>query len=604
MSGLVPLSRHAAAAALAALALAVPGAAAAHAAEPIMPLGQVQKGMRCTALSVLQGTEISSFDAEVVDVVAGDPAAEAPRILLRFSGPAIERTGVGPGFSGSPVSCPDGDGTMRVIGAISESVGEYGGTLALATPIEAVLGEPVEPPVARPGSPRASSVAAARGARPLRAPLSISGLSPRVARVLSRAAARRGHVLYAAPGRPRAAAFGPQQLRPGSAMAAGLASGDLTAGAVGTVAYVDGDRVWAFGHPLDGAGRRSLFLQDAYVFAVVNNPVQVESVSTYKLAAPGHDVGVLSGDGFSAVVGRLGRLPDRFPVKVVARDEDTGRQRVLDVQVADETAVGLPTGTSSLALAGGGAIAQAASAVLGSAPARQTGELCARIKIRERKAPLRFCNRYVTRGGGEDAGLGAAGGMVSDFAEAATAVDEFNFARLRIESVEANVKIRRGLRQAFLLRVTGPSVVRRGRTVRLRVRTQEVRGTPRWRTVRVRVPRGMPAGERLLTLDGVPADSAGGLEVDLGSLLFGEDEGAAADPGDEAGPRTIRRLARRISGISRYDGVRASFQPPGEEGGPDDSPGGAEGIARRGRRVLRDPDLRLSGRVRLRVEVR
>jgi hypothetical protein len=149
-------------AALAALLAGVAAAPAAAAGDPIMPLGQVSKGMRCTAYSVIQGTEISSFDAEVVDVVAGDRATEAPRILLRFSGPAIDRTGVGPGFSGSPIYCPDSEGRQRVIGAISESVGEYGGTLALATPIEQVLGQPVEPPTGTAASrwPRPSASAA------------------------------------------------------------------------------------------------------------------------------------------------------------------------------------------------------------------------------------------------------------------------------------------------------------------------------------------------------------------------------------------------------------------------------------------------------------
>ena len=113
-------------------------AAPASAGDPIMPLGEVSPGMECTAYSVLQGTTISSFDARVVDIVAGDAAAEAPRILVRFSGPAIDDTGVGPGFSGSPIYCGG-----RVIGAISESVGEYGGSLALATPIEAIVGTPV-----------------------------------------------------------------------------------------------------------------------------------------------------------------------------------------------------------------------------------------------------------------------------------------------------------------------------------------------------------------------------------------------------------------------------------------------------------------------------
>ena len=405
-----------------------------------------------------------------------------------------------------------------MIGAISEAIGEYGGLQALATPIESIVAQPVDPPTGAVSS-------APRGGRELAAPISLTGLSPRVGRIFSRAARRGGKLLYAAPGRPRAAAFPFQQLRPGASMAAGLASGDVTAGAVGTVAYVDGDKVWGFGHPLEGTGRRSLFLQDAYVFSVINNPVGVEGATTYKLAAPGHDVGILSGDGFAAVAGRLGVLPERIPMKIVAADQDTGRQRVYNIQIADETALQLPSGSSPLALVGSSAVAQAAATVLGSTPSRQTGEMCARIAVRERKAPFRFCNRYVVRGasGGEE-GLGAGSAMVTDFVEAVTALDEFNFRTLHVTGVEVNVKVRRGLKQAFLLDARGPSVVRRGRTARIRVRVQEVRGEPRWRTLRVRVPRSIPRGERRLVLEGTPSDAAGGLELDLGQLLFGSGE--------------------------------------------------------------------------------
>src|SRR4051794_41324799 len=117
-----------------------------------MPLSQVQRGMHCTARSVIHGTDISTFDTEVLDVVAGNAADDA-RILIRVSGPAVDDTGIGPGFSGSPVYCPDGDGVARVIGAISEGIGEYGNKVALATPIEQMLAEPVSPPAAPPPPP-------------------------------------------------------------------------------------------------------------------------------------------------------------------------------------------------------------------------------------------------------------------------------------------------------------------------------------------------------------------------------------------------------------------------------------------------------------------
>src|SRR5262245_22067647 len=117
-------------------------ASTAAAGDPIMPLAQVQPGMQCTGYSVVQGTTISSFDVKVLDVVDGDPASDGPRILFEVSGPAVDATGIGPGFSGSPIYCPDGQGVSRNIGAISQSIGEYGGTAGLATPIEQMLANP------------------------------------------------------------------------------------------------------------------------------------------------------------------------------------------------------------------------------------------------------------------------------------------------------------------------------------------------------------------------------------------------------------------------------------------------------------------------------
>ena len=110
-----------------------------------MPLWQVSAGMRCTGYSVVQGTTISSFNVDVLDVAGGE-ATSGARILIGVSGPAVDATGIGPGFSGSPIYCPDGAGTNRVIGAISESINEYGGKAALATPIDAIIGTPVDVP--------------------------------------------------------------------------------------------------------------------------------------------------------------------------------------------------------------------------------------------------------------------------------------------------------------------------------------------------------------------------------------------------------------------------------------------------------------------------
>jgi hypothetical protein len=574
------------AAQLALLATAAP----ALAGDPIMPLGDVRAGMECTGYSVVKGTAISSFAVTIEAVVAGDKLAQSPRLLIRASGPAVDATGLGPGFSGSPIYCPGDDGVQRVAGAVSESVGEYGGKVALATPIEAILGEPVDPPAGARSAP-----ALLRSARPIATPLTIGGLSTPIASRVRRAAAKAGRTVYAIPAAPRADGPAPPP-QPGSSIAAGLASGDVTASAVGTVAYVDGDRVWAFGHPLDSVGRRDLFLQDAFVYTVVNNPLGTQDAQSYKLAAPGADIGMLTSDGINAVAGRLGVLPDRFPLQIVAQDLDTGRVQSTDVQLADETVIGLPTGASALSAVGPIAVAQAAYGILGGAPLRQSGTMCVRFTVREAKRPLRFCNSYVGGGGGSQELAGAP--LVADFGEAVSLIDAYDVATLHLTRVEVGVKLRRGLRQAFLVSASGPSVVRRGSTVRLRVTLRRVRGARFTRTIKVRVPRDQATGDFDLTLTGTPADDSGDASgdstaIDLGSLLDTTGGGAETEP-----PTSLRELASAIADLHRYDGVTASFQELGAAGGDGSGDGPAE------RPVFHDEALRVSGSAVVPITVR
>ena len=257
---------------LAAVAATLMAPAPAVAADPIMPLAEVQPGLRCTGLTVVRGLQITPFDVEVLDVVDRARGAAAARILVRVSGPAVDRTGLGPGFSGSPIICTGADGVGRNIGAISETIGEYGGLTGLATPIEAILAQPpLPPPATRRSAPVRSAVI---GARSLAGPLTIAGLRPSLARSFVQAARKAGRTLIASPAGTRAA-FAPQPLVPGASVSVGLTSGDVALGAIGTVAYADGANVWIYGHELDNAGRRSLFLQDAYVHTVVNNPLAV-----------------------------------------------------------------------------------------------------------------------------------------------------------------------------------------------------------------------------------------------------------------------------------------------------------------------------------------
>jgi hypothetical protein len=98
-------------------ALLIP-AAEASAGDPVMPLGDVRSGMQCTGYSVVRGTDVAAFGVEVIDVVDDRTTGSGPRILVRVSGPVVDETGIGPGFSGSPIYCADARGTARNVGAI------------------------------------------------------------------------------------------------------------------------------------------------------------------------------------------------------------------------------------------------------------------------------------------------------------------------------------------------------------------------------------------------------------------------------------------------------------------------------------------------------
>ena len=547
--------------------LLLAAAAPAIAADPIMPLSEVKPGMRCKALSVIQGTTISSFDVDIIDVVPGDQVADQPLLLVKVSGPAVDDTGIAEGFSGSPVIC---DG--RIAGAIAYGSGDYGNQLGYATPIEAMLDAPV-PPAPVPAD-----------ARPLATPIAVSGVAERVFAPFARAAAKAGITLTTVPVAPGRERFPAQTLVPGASVAVGLASGDLTAGAVGTVTYVDGDKVYAFGHPFTGTGRRSLLLQDAWVYAVVDNPLGTEDAVSAKLAAPGHDVGTLTYDGRDGVAGLLGATPPTTALTVTTRNAVTGATRVAHARVADEAEVGLPDGVSPIVLTAPMAVSQSAYTSLDGSPVLQSARMCVRLTIAQLPKPTGFCRRYVGAYGGDQTAAG--GPFVTDLTTALTDLDLFSYGTPRLTKVDVELSVRPGLQQALLRSVDAPARLRRGHDARLVLHLQRYRGERFTRVVRLRVPRHAPLGRVEIALAGTPLDDAVGSD-DIEIVL---DDGAAGD-GDGSGPTSYARLADQVRSLAGYDGVRARLRKTG--GGGRTAP----------QRLYEDPQVRISGAARTTARV-
>jgi hypothetical protein len=573
----------------AAAAVLLSSAAPAFAGDPIMPLSDVRSGMHCTGYSVVRGTDIASFDVDVIDVVDGDPSLSGPRILIEASGPAVDRTGIGPGFSGSPIYCRGGDGVDRNIGAISESIGEYGGKVVLATPIEAILANspdaPRESAGAKPsrrttsGSRRLERLRGRGKIRPLTGPLVVSGLSRGLARSFVAAGARAGRTVLATPAGPLGS-FPVQTLRPGSAVSVGYSGGDLRLGAIGTVAYTDADVVWAFGHPFEGSGARSLLLQDAYVFRVINDPnTSGESGGSYKFAASGHDIGTLSNDAMDAVVGRAGTLPPVIPIRMSATDLDTGRKQILHVTAADETDAGNTTGFSPVTSVAPLTIAQGGSTVLRSSPGRLSGRMCLTIRFRETSRTARFCNRYVSSSSSDAAdfagGNAVALGGALDALDALGFVDGYTGKPPHITAVRATMELRRGERIADLRSVRAPRTVRPGQKIRVRVVLRRLHGSRVVRRYSVRIPRDVRPGRRKLVLTSGDGNTS---EEEFFQELFGSG-------GDTSGPSSLSELIDLIRSLGRFDGITGKID--GERF-----------------RAFNDDDLMLSGRVATTVRVK
>jgi hypothetical protein len=508
-------------------------AGSASAADPIMPLAEVRPGMHCTGLSVVRGTEISSFDVEILDVVAEEGGLSGPRILVRTSGPAVAESGVGQGFSGSPIMC---DG--RNAGAISQALGEYGNDVVLATPIEEILSDRPAPVT---GATRDPGLA--RSARPLAGPLMVSGLSTHARQLLTQAADRAGRTVLAAPAGPLAG-YAPVDLQPGASVSVALSTGDIALGALGTVAYRDGNSVWAFGHPFEGLGRRSLFMQDSYVYGVISNPLGLPEVGgiTYKLgSAAGHVVGAATSDTVTSVAGTLGVEPPSIPLNVVARDT-SGKLELVRLRLADERDLGFG---ARLGLLTPIAAAQALERLRRSR-APVTLSMCLRFMVRGVRRRLGFCNAYFN-----------VNSALNQLSQAGELVDSFDLAPLDIENAEVRLRDRGRVIEAVLLDADGPRRARPGQRVRVRLVVQRRQGGRRRLSGSLRIPASLPPGTHTFVLrgrgqDDFPLDE---LAEELGAIIIEVTAGSGEDE-----PRSVGDLGRALRGLHRPLGIEARLK--------------------------------------------
>jgi len=344
------------------LAAAVVGAtlvlgSRAHASPEIYPLAKVHTGQTGYGLTTSSGTKPERFTFEVVSVVHNF-LPKQDIILVKSDDPKLAVTGFWQGMSGSPLYIEDkltcafsygfrfnkvalggctpleymkkegldsyrragvqartGGGPKIVMPAaatmadwqrLTPTVDPQAALDALGPAhkswlLSAPLPQPVDKPVETDGQLMQASV-----------PLSISGFSAPAFGALEKMFGDSDVVPVRASGSSGGGGeVGPTKFEMGGTIAVELVRGDMAAAAFGTVSYVDGEHVLAFGHPMFQTGESYMPVATAFSHTVVPS-----SQSAFLMATPLTEIGSLTQDRQAAIAADTGLRSPMIPMDI------------------------------------------------------------------------------------------------------------------------------------------------------------------------------------------------------------------------------------------------------------------------------------------------
>ena len=291
-----------------------------HAATEFMPVDEIKPGMTGIAKTVVSGTKLEEFNVEVLGVMK-NKGATGDLILVRTSGDVIDRTGgIAQGMSGSPVYIDN-----KLVGAVAYGWSLTDHKIGMVTPIGDMLKLWDMPDQYN------NSIVNTKleGFEPVNTPLMVSGFSEHALGMLQDKLKPFNLVPYEVGEVPEGVTMGP--LEPGSAVGVQMVRGDVSVGALGTVTYIDGDKVLAFGHPFLKKGNIGYFMTNAYVFTTMSG-----LENSFKVGTTGETVGLINQDRGAGVAGKIGKYPTIIPIRMMVKDNDTGITQDAEIQVVQD----------------------------------------------------------------------------------------------------------------------------------------------------------------------------------------------------------------------------------------------------------------------------
>jgi hypothetical protein len=296
----------------------------------------------------------------------------------------------------------------------------------------------------------------------------------------------------------------PADVKPGSMISVQLMAGDMGVGADGTVTYVDGSRVYAFGHRFLDIGATSLPFARADVITLLPN------VNTsFKLSTAHEWMGSISQDRNTAVSGELGVRPSMVPMSLAVTRSSKSVESYQMQMVND------PLLSPLLLQMAVFSVIDRTERTLGAATLRVTGEM----EFQNAPAPVRLDNLY-------SADNGVAAQVSLNAAIPAAYILQSGFNSLKLKKVSINIEAFDEKRQLNIDGVTlSRHEVHAGDKLTLNVMLTGDDGAETTRKVDYQVPIGAAPGQLYFTV----ADASVANLTDFRQIL-------------QASPRSPRQL--------------------------------------------------------------
>ena len=547
------------------LLLACPGfISAKHSAETeIMPLSEIEPGMKGVWKTVLSGTTIESFQLEVLGIARNFVGPQRALIICQALDSRLKSMGPVEGMSGSPVYIEN-----RLVGAYA-----YGNTWAKeqaiigVTPIEQMLEvlqdyplrtETVEVAPKSNGESTwpgrfsefengdAWQVSESDGRlrseeidlllRPLPTPLLASGFSERTLKLFQPKFEELGLKILQAPS--GSVEDGTKlDLEPGSPVAAVLMSGDFNIAATGTVTYRNGDTLLAFGHPFFQMGEAQLPMAGAEIITVVQT-----LPSSFKLSNTGPLVGSIFQDRLTAVAGQIGKVPPMLQVSINTKAPN-GRVREFSGNLVEHQML-----TPIFASA---ALMQSLFATMESSE-EQTFFVDGTVNL-EKRSPIEFRNVASGPSGAAELSMG--------FLEHLTRLYNNPFGVPRVSSIEFSIEFRNEWLISSLKAVQVENRrVKAGGEIGMSLTLYNYQDESTRHRLSIPVPKGLKSGQQLTVLvaDAAEAERVNGMRQPLVTSL---DEIINQWRGTLSKQAVYVKLLQESAGLS-FEGERMFDLPP------------------------------------------